>query len=99
MEGDQPQGDRINFPIRLYYMKEKESLKKIKPDFQDKIGQFLPFSKGYNVRDLVNEMGLYIKITECNKQLGGINLKSFGQLQILPTAYIFRHVAYGKPSF
>lgn len=42
-------------------------------------------------------MGLYIKITEFDKQLISINLKSFGQLQILPTAYTLRHVPYGKP--
>lgn len=30
MEGDQQQGDRIKFSIRLYYMKGKENLKKIK---------------------------------------------------------------------
>lgn len=51
------------------------------------------------MRDLLNEMGLYINITEFDKQLISINLKSFGQLQILPTAYTLRHVPYGKPSF
>lgn len=29
MEGDQQQGDRIKFSIRLYYMKGKENLKKL----------------------------------------------------------------------
>lgn len=51
------------------------------------------------MRDLLNEMGLYIKTTEFDKQLRSINLKSFGQLQILPAAYTFRLVDYGKPSF
>lgn len=29
MEGDQQQGDRTKFSIRLYYMKGKENLKKL----------------------------------------------------------------------
>lgn len=67
--------------VRHYYVKGKENLKKIKLEiFQDKIRQFLAFSKGCNVRDPLNEMGLYIKIKEFGKQLGSTNLESFGQL-------------------